>query len=294
MAVCGCGGVLDPAGPIGASERTILLNSLGIMLAIVVPTILTTLAVAFWFREGNRRATYRPTWEYSGKVEMVVWAIPMMTVLLLASLCWVGAHELDPPRPLPGKAVQVEVVALDWKWLFIYPTYGIASVNRLVMPVGQPVRFSITSATVMNSFFIPQLGSQIYAMGGMMTHLNLEASRAGTYEGRSAQFSGDGFPGMHFVVEAVPQAGFDGFVAAARRSGQALDAVAYGMLARESANVSPVTFRDVMPHLFEAVVYEQAPAAQATPSSGAVEHTTDAKAAAPAGHDTGARSPGPK
>jgi cytochrome o ubiquinol oxidase subunit 2 len=157
-------GVLDPKGPIASAERLILFNSLGIMLAIVIPTILATLGVAFWFRSSNRRARYRPNFNYSGRLELLVWSIPAMTVLLVGGVAWIGAHDLDPRKPIASEArpVTIQVVSLDWKWLFIYPELGIASVNQLTIPVGTPVSFELTSSGVMNSFFVPQLGSQIY------------------------------------------------------------------------------------------------------------------------------------
>jgi cytochrome o ubiquinol oxidase subunit II len=262
---CASSGVLDPQGPVGAAERLILLNSLGIMLVIAIPTILATLGVAWWFRASNTKAHYRPDWEYSGRIELVVWAIPAMVVLLLGGIAWVGSHDLDPPKPLASKvkAVQVQVVSLDWKWLFIYPEQGIASVNKLVVPAGTPISFKLTSATVMNSFFVPQLGTQIYTMTGMATQLNLQADKPGTYPGLSAQFSGDGFSHMRFNVEAVPQAQFDAFVNGAKGQGDALDAAGYAALAKESQNVSPYTYRSVMPGLFDSIVKEQAPPAEA-------------------------------
>ncbi len=259
--LAGCSqGVMDPQGPIGSQERTILLNSLGIMLAIVIPTILATLGVAWWFRASNTRAQYRPDWEYSGRIEMIVWSIPAMVVLLLGGICWVGSHDLDPPKPLPSvtKAVDVEVVSLDWKWLFIYPDQGIASINRLVVPAGTPISFRLTSATVMNSFFVPQLGSQIYTMPNMATRLNLQADKPGSYPGLSAQFSGDGFSGMRFAVDAVSQPQFDNWVATTRASGPALDGAGYAALAKESQYVAPYTYRAVMPGLFDAIVRTQA------------------------------------
>ncbi|TWB37554.1 ubiquinol oxidase subunit II [Nitrospirillum pindoramense] len=253
--LAGCsGGVLDPQGPVAAQELTILLDSLGIMLAIVVPTILATLGVAWWFRAGNARARYRPDWEYSGRIEMVVWSIPAMTVLLLGGIGWVSSRDLDPPKPLAGtRAIQVQVVSLDWKWLFIYPDQGIASVNRLVVPAGTPVSFQLTSDGVMNSFFVPQLGSQIYAMPGMITRLNLQADKPGRYPGISAQFSGAGFPDMLFTVEAVPGDAFDRWIATARDQGDPLDEAAFRRLAQPSRADRPRTFRDVTPGLFTAV-----------------------------------------
>ena len=180
------------------------------MLAIVIPVILATLGVAFWFRASNTRASYRPDFVYSGRIEVLVWSIPLMTVLLVGGVAWVGAHDLDPRKPIASqvKPVTVQVVSLDWKWLFIYPDQGIASVNHLDVPVGTPISFELTSAGVMNSFFVPQLGSQIYTMAGMTTHLQLQADNAGSYPGFSAQFSGDGFADMTFKVDAVPHARF--------------------------------------------------------------------------------------
>src|SRR6202140_1847643 len=192
----GCNeGVLDPKGPIAVAERQILFNSLGIMLAIVIPVILATLAVAFWFRASNRHASYRPDFVYSGRIEVLVWAIPLMTVLLVGGVAWVGAHDLDPRRPINTEVhpLKVQVVSLDWKWLFIYPDKGIASVNELVVPAGTPVHLKLTSASVMNTFFVPQLGGMIYTMNGMADDLYLQADHPGVFAGRSAHFSGDGF-----------------------------------------------------------------------------------------------------
>jgi cytochrome o ubiquinol oxidase subunit 2 len=268
LALGGCsGGVLDPQGPVGAAEKTILLNSLGIMLVIVIPTIVATLSVAWWFRASNTRSRYRPDWEYSGKIEMIVWSIPAMIVLLLGGIGWMSSHDLDPPRALasPIKAINVEVVSLDWKWLFIYPDQGVASVNQLVVPAGTPVSFRLTSATVMNSFFVPQLGSQIYTMAGMTTRLNLQADKPGSYAGISAQFSGDGFSGMKFNYDAVSEAQFDGWVQAAKRHGPVLDMPGYAALARESLNVAPYSYRAVVPGLFEKIVTMRAPSADEAP-----------------------------
>ena len=263
LVLAGCGrGVLDPAGPVGVAERTILINSLAIMLAVVVPTIGATLAFAWWFRASNRRAVYRPEWTFSGGIELVVWAIPAMVVLLLGGIAWIGSHELDPPRPLASKVapLEVEVVSLDWKWLFIYPRLGLASVNRLVVPAGTPIAFRLTSASVMNSFFVPRLGSQIYTMAGMATRLHLQADRPGRYPGLSAQYSGEGFSDMHFVVEALPPADFARWAAAARGVGTALDAAGYAALARRGTVAVPVTYGGVAPGLFDAVVAMRAPA----------------------------------
>jgi cytochrome o ubiquinol oxidase subunit 2 len=249
-------GILDPQGPVAHAERLILFDSTAIMLAVVVPVILATLAFAWWFRAGNAKATYRPDWAYSGRLEFIVWSIPALVVLFLGGIGWVSSHDLDPGKSLDSESapLEVQVVSLDWKWLFIYPAQNVASVNRLVVPAGTPVHFRLTSATVMNSFFVPQLGSQIYTMAGMATQLNLQADRPGTYPGISAQFSGDGFADMRFDVQAVPQAEFDDWVSAAHGQGQALDTAAYMALEQQSTAVPPATYRDVDPQLFEKII----------------------------------------
>ncbi len=249
-------GILDPKGPIAAAERQILLNALGIMLAIVIPTILATLGVAYWFRSSNTRARYLPDFTYSGRLEMLVWSIPAMTVLLVGGVAWVGSHDLDPRKPIAStvKPVSVQVVSLDWKWLFIYADQGIASVNQLTIPVGTPVRFELTSSSVMNSFFVPQLGGQIYTMAGMVTRVHLLADHPGTYPGLSAQFSGDGFSDMRFNVEAVPAETFVQWVEATRSAGPELDAQAYANLAKPSKAIAPFTYRAVAPGLFNGIL----------------------------------------
>lgn len=256
----GCAdGVFDPKGPVAFAERQILLNALGIMLAIVIPVILATLGVAFWFRASNERARYRPNFKYSGRIEMLVWSIPAMTVFLVGGVAWVGSHELSPRKPIAStvKSLRVQVTSLDWKWLFIYPDEGVASVNRLIVPVGTPVSLDLTSSGVMNSFFVPQLGSQIYTMVGMITHLHLQADYAGTYRGFSAQFSGEGFSDMRFDADVVSGDKFAQWLDAARSIGPELDAKSYADLAKPSAAVAPFTYRSVAPGLFDSIVVSE-------------------------------------
>jgi cytochrome o ubiquinol oxidase subunit 2 len=245
-------GVFDPKGPIAAAERQILLNSLGIMLVIVIPTIIATLGAAYWFRSSNTRARYLPDFAYSGRLEMLVWSIPAMTVLLVGGVAWVGSHDLDPRKPIAStvKPVSIQVVSLDWKWLFIYPDQGIASVNQLTIPIGTPISFELTSSGVMNSFFVPQLGGQIYTMAGMVTRLHLQADHPGTYPGLSANYSGSGFSDMRFNVEAVPAESFAKWVDTTRGAGPVLDAQAYADLVKPSKAVAPFTYRTVAPNLF--------------------------------------------
>jgi cytochrome o ubiquinol oxidase subunit II len=253
--------VLDPQGSIGIAEKTILIDSLAIMLAIVVPTIAATLGFAWWFRASNRRATYLPDWAYSGRIELVVWAIPLLVIILLGGVAWIGSHDLDPAKPLASDTPPLEIqgVSLDWKWLFIYPGQRVASVNQLVVPAGVPVHFSLTSASVMNAFFIPQLGSMIYTMNGMRTQLNLRADAPGTFLGLSSHYSGDGFSGMHFDVQALPPAQFAAWIDATRGTGPVLDAGSYAALARQSMNTRPFTFRAADPELFQHIVMQQLP-----------------------------------
>ena len=258
----GCsGGVLDPAGPVGHAERTILLNSLAIMLAIVIPVILATLAFAWWFRASNSKARYLPTWAYSGRIELIVWSIPALVVFFLGGIAWIGSHQLDPAEPLPSrhKPLEVDVVALDWKWLFIYPQAGVASVNQLVAPVDVPLQLHITSASVLNVFFVPRLGSEIYAMNGMLSQLNLEADQVGVYQGLAAHFSGDGFSDMGFEVHAVTEQQFDDWTTGARAQGNTLDDTSYRLLLQQSQKVQPYTYRAVQANLFNAILTQQLP-----------------------------------
>jgi cytochrome o ubiquinol oxidase subunit 2 len=256
MLTAGCDrGLLNPVGPVGSAEKLILINSTAIMLAIIIPTIIATIAFAWWFRRGNSKATYRPDWEYSGAIEMVVWSIPALTVMLLGGIAWIGSHDLEPSKPLasPTQPLKVEVVSLDWKWLFIYPDQGIASVNQLVVPAGTPVNFRLTSATVWNSFFVPQMGTMIYTMPRMTTRLNLKADRQGVYDGLSSHYSGEGFSGMRFKVHAVPPEQFNAWVQGTRGKGPVLDGRGYSELSRPSSYVKPITYGTVAPGLFDAI-----------------------------------------
>jgi cytochrome o ubiquinol oxidase subunit II len=248
---------LDPQGPIASAERLLLINSTAIMLVVVGPVILATLAFAWWYRSSNTRASRSPDESYEGRVEFVVWSIPTLTVILLGGVIWIGSHQLDPRAPITAAKsdpLRVDVVSLDWKWLFIYPDHGVAAVNQLVIPVGTPVEFRLTSATVMNAFFVPQLGSQIYTMGGMTTRLNLLADKPGEYPGFSTNFSGDGFSKMRFVVRSVPASDFNAWVEQVRGTGSALDEAGYAELAKPSEAVPPTTYRSVEPKLFERII----------------------------------------
>jgi cytochrome o ubiquinol oxidase subunit II len=248
-------GVLDPHGPVGRAERVILYDATAIMLAVIVPVIVLTLVFAWWFRARNSRARYRPDWEYSGRIEMIVWSIPVLVILFLGGIAWIGSHDLDPPLPLAESTapLDIEVVSLDWRWLFIYPHQGIASLNRLVVPAGVPLRFRLTSTTVMNSFFVPQLGSQIYTMPNMVTQLNLQADQPGTFAGLSAQFSGDGFSDMRFDLVSTEAAAFEDWVNTTKTQGGVLDAATFEKLAMPARAAGAPTYARVSAGLFDRI-----------------------------------------
>jgi cytochrome o ubiquinol oxidase subunit II len=260
LAACG-GAELDPAGPVSAAERKILFDALAMMLAVVVPVIIATLVIAFRFRASNSRAPYWPTFTHSGRIELITWSIPTLVIFFLGGVAWTSSFLLDPARPLASrvKPLEIQVVSLDWKWLFIYPEQRIASINRLVVPAGVPLRLRLTSASVWNVFWVPQLGSMLYCMHGMAGTLYLQADRPGVYQGSSAMISGDGFADMHFDTDAVPNREFANWVSATQAAGPALDDSAYRALLRQSSNVPPRTYRSVRPGLFEAIVTEQLP-----------------------------------
>jgi cytochrome o ubiquinol oxidase subunit 2 len=260
--LAGCaGGPLDPHGPISAALKSILLNSVFVMLLIVVPTLALGMFCAWWYRASNTRARYQPDFTHSGRVELVIWSGPILIIMLLGGVIWIGSFALDPAKPLASdkKTLEVQVVSLDWKWLFIYPEQRIASVNQLVIPEDRPVHFSMTSASVMNTLYIPQLAGMVYVMNGMATQLHVQADNPGNYLGRSAHFSGDGFSGMQFITHAVPEGDFAAWISKVQQDGPALDVPGYRELSRQSQNVSPFTYRAAEPGLFEAVVRQQIP-----------------------------------
>ena len=257
LALSGCTGVLDPQGPIGAAQKLILIDSVVIMLMIVVPVIVATIAFAWYFRASNPRAFYWPDWAFSGHLELIVWAIPALVITFLGGIAWFGSQALDPFRPIASqkRPIEVQVVSLDWKWLFIYPEDGVATVNQLVVPIGTPIHFRLTSAGVMNAFFVPQLGSMIYTMAGMASQLHLQADKPGEYLGMSAQFSGEGFATMSFKVNAVSDATYAKWLADTLTSNaRPLDEAAYVDLVKPSLAVAPTTYTPVQRGLFEIIM----------------------------------------
>src|SRR5262249_10326456 len=247
LALAGCEQliVLHPKGVVAEGTSSLLIGSFIIMLPIVVPTILAALIFGWWYLSSNRRAHYEPSFVESGKIELITWAIPLLTIMLLGSVAWIGSHDLDPAKPLSSKEepLNVQVVSLDWKWLFIYPDQNVASVNRLVVPAGGPGRFTLTSASVWSAFCVPQLVSIIYTLNGLAKKLNLQADVPGAFMGLSTMFSGNGFADMHFKVEAVRKADFDAWAKeTSNRGGPTLSSQAYKDLSVQSTKVAPFTY----------------------------------------------------
>lgn len=255
----GCTGValLDPKGPIGEAERYVILVALGLMAIVVVPVFFMAVWFPAKYRESNSSSRYEPRWNHSLVIETLMWGFPIAIVLILGFLAWTRTHALDPYRPIASvnKPINVDVVCLDWKWLFIYPDQGVAVVNEMVFPVDVPVAFRITSASVMASFFIPQLGSQIYAMAGMRTRLHLLANEVGSYSGHNQQFTGQGYSDMHFETHVVSQEEFQAWIQKVRQSSDKLDMDRYEAVAKPSEGFFPITyFSSVRPALFDYVV----------------------------------------
>ena len=250
--------LMNPKGQVGLEQRSLILTALGLMLIVVIPVIVMTIAFAWKFRASNTKAKYTPNWSHSNKIEAVVWTVPIIIILILGTITWKTTHSLDPYKPLASEAkpITVEVISLDWKWLFVYPELGIATVNELAFPTNVPVNFKITSDTVMNSFFIPRLGGQIYAMAGMQTKLHLIANEPGKYDGISGGYSGKGFSGMKFTAIATPsQQEFDQWVATVRASSKTLNSMEeFNVLAKPSEFHPVEYFSSVQPELFENLI----------------------------------------
>jgi cytochrome o ubiquinol oxidase subunit 2 len=248
--------MLDPKGPIALAERDLLFSATTLMLIIVVPVFVMTFWIVLRYRASVQNPNYRPDWDGSSSIEAAIWLIPAALVIAIGTMVWQSAHKLDPYRALSSDqpTLDVQVIALDWKWLFIYPDHNIATINELVFPVNAPLRLTMTSDTVMNSLAIPALAGQIYVMAGMKTELNLMASEVGTYAGRNIQYSGDGFPGQTFDAIALSEGEFNQWVATARLSPTALDTETYASIARPSKSNAVERYRSVAPQLFESVI----------------------------------------
>jgi len=254
----GCSGTIlfDPRGPIGDTERYVIIIAFALMLIVVIPVFVMTVWFPWKFRSSNPKAVYAPKWCHSTTIEAIVWLVPAAIITLLGIMVWTTTHQLDPHKPLGtgGTPLRIEAVSLDWKWLFIYPDQGIATVNQLVFPVNVELSFRLTSSTVMTSFFIPQLGSQIYAMAGMQTRLHLLADKPGSYTGQNQQFSGRGYADMTFTATAVSKDEFSAWVDRVRQAPEKLDMERYRELEKTGSGNAVVFFSKVGPGLFEDIM----------------------------------------
>jgi cytochrome o ubiquinol oxidase subunit 2 len=262
----GCGrDVLDPAGDVALQQRNIIYTATGLMLLIIVPVLVLIVAFAWRYRKSNRDATYDPKFDHSTSLELVIWSVPLLIIIALGAVTWSSTHLLDPFRPLDriaagkpvdpaAKILHVQVVAMDWKWLFIYPEEGVASVNELALPVDRQVRFDITSTNMMNTFYAPTLAGMIYTMPGMQSTMHAVLNRPGDYEGYSANYSGAGFSDMRFVLHGVDDAGFQRWIADAKAAGKPLQIDDYLALEKPSEKVPPAQFSTVAPDLFARVL----------------------------------------
>jgi cytochrome o ubiquinol oxidase subunit 2 len=247
--------VLNPKGSVAHDERNLIIFTVLLGLLVILPVFAMTFTIAWKYREGNTKATYRPDWDHNVFAEALWWGIPAAIIVVLSVVTWTTSHSLDPHKPLGNAApMKIQVVALDWKWLFIYPEQRIATVNYVQFPINRPVQFEITSNGPMNSFWIPQLGSQIYAMAGMSTHLNLEANAPGDYRGSSANISGKGFAGMVFTARASSEPAFNSWVAGVRQSNPTLGTTSFNALARPSQNNPPAYYASASPDLYNRIL----------------------------------------
>ena len=249
-------GVVNHAGPVAAEQWHLYLIVAVVLVFVAGPVLLLVPLIAWHYRQSNKNDAYRPDWGFSWPLEILIWIPPIGIVIWLAVLLWSATHSLDPYRPLAATQppLEVQVVALDWKWLFIYPEEGVATVNQLVIPVGRPVHLSLTSGTVMQSLLVPQLGGQIYAMAGMTTHLNLAASRPGVFGGKNTQYNGRGFQDQKFDVVATDAAAYERWVTRVKTGGRPLDETALSQITAQSLIPTPQLFSRVPPNLFKLLV----------------------------------------
>lgn len=257
--------VMSPSGDIAAQQRDLIVISTILMLIIIIPVICLTLYFAWHYRQSNKAAKYDPEWHHSTGLEVIIWSAPLAIIIALGAITWVSTHKLDPYRPLDRidaarpvtenvKPITVEVVALDWKWLFFYPDYGIATVNEMAAPVDVPINFKLTASSVMNSFYVPALAGMIYTMPGMQTKLHAVINKPGEYEGLSSNYSGDGFSHMRFKFHGLDQAGFDQWVARVKQGGTMLNRDAYLKLEKPSIKEPVRYYSAVEDGLYEAVL----------------------------------------
>jgi cytochrome o ubiquinol oxidase subunit II len=248
--------VLNSKGPIGRSEAELIYVSFGLMLIVVLPVFVMTFWFAIRYRDSNKKATYKPDWAHSNKIEFVVWTVPIIIIVILSFLTWKSTNELDPYKPIESKVkpLVVDVISLDWNWLFVYPEDSVATLNELVIESGRPVSFRLTSQTVMTSLFIPQLGSQMYAMAGMRTKLNLMADEPGTYVGRNLEYSGNGYHTMNFKVLAKTSEEFKTWLKTAKASSDTLTMAQYEEISKPKEGHPVKVYASIVPDLFDKVM----------------------------------------
>jgi cytochrome o ubiquinol oxidase subunit II len=247
--------VLNPSGQVGARESHLIIITILLMLVVVIPVYILTFYIVWKYREDNTKAEYKPDWDHDRRLESAWWAIPGVIILILSVITWNSSHQLDPFKPLSSslKPVNIQAIALQWKWLFIYPDQGVASLNFLQLPVATPVNFKITADAPMNSLWIPKLGGQIYAMSGMSTNLHLQADAPGDYYGSSANISGAGFANMNFIARAGSASDFEQWLSQLKQSPQSLSQASYNKLAKPgTASVNYYALADK--NLYEQVV----------------------------------------
>lgn len=263
--------LLDPKGPIAADEKTIMITAVYLMLIVVIPVIVLTLYFAWHYRASNTKATYRPEWAHSTLIEVICWSIPVFIITVLADITWVSSHKLDPYRPIIVGQIEpevIQVISLDWKWLFVYPKEKIATVNYVQLPVNTPVKFVITSEAAMNSFIIPQLAGQIYAMAGMQATLYAVADTTGDYPGFSANYSGNGFSDMHFIAHVSSQPEFAKWVESVKhQTTPALTMEKYEELTKPTTGHPVTYFSSADPEIFAMVVMQNMMPMHEQPSS---------------------------
>lgn len=248
--------VLNPKGIIASKERNLMFLVFGLSLMVIGPVFGFLIFITIKYHESNTRAKYRPELDHSRLLETVWWLLPALLILYLSFVTWHSSHSLAPQVPIASKkmTMTIEVVALDWKWLFIYPKQDIATVNYAEIPINQPIDFQITSAAPMNSFWVPQLGGQIYAMAGMVTHLNLMATAYGNFNGSSANISGKGFSSMHFIVRSVGNNNFNSWLNRVKMQRESLSIFSYNKLALPAIAKHPLFYSSYSPHLFSDIV----------------------------------------
>lgn len=248
--------LLDPKGWVGVEIKWLIIFSFLIMLVVVIPVFVMAIWFSLKYNETNKDSEYKPNWEHSNKIEILVWVVPIIIILILGVITYQTSHSLDPRKPLVSEhqPIRIHVVALDWKWLFIYPDEEMAVVNELAFPKDVPVEFIITSDSVMNSFFIPQLGGQIYAMAGMENRMFIVGNEIGVYKGISANYSGFGFSGMKFNAHVVSQDDFDTWKAKVKASPDALTDARYAELKKKTKSHPIEYYNSANPLMFNNIV----------------------------------------